>query len=86
MNTRLANKSELRNHNVDLVRKERHYYQTVLKETSTVIKDLFTVDGSFIPPLSGPIMERNINDQNSFDYAQQVYKHDHDYVSSRFIT
>ena len=64
---------------MDLVRKERHYYQTVLKETSTVIKDLFTVDGSFTPPLSRPIMELNVNAHYSFDYAQQVYKHDRNY-------
>ena len=62
---------------VDLVRKERHYYQTVLRETSSVIKHLFTVDSSFTSLLSRPIIELNVNAHYSFDYAKQVYKHDH---------
>ena len=44
-----------------------------------MLKDLFTVDGTFTPPISRPLMELNINAYYSFNYAQQVCKYDYDY-------
>ena len=50
-----------------------------MKETSSELKGLFTVDGTFTPPISRLLIELNINAHYSFDYAQPVYKHDYDY-------
>uniref|UniRef100_A0A1X7V0T5 DUF7869 domain-containing protein n=1 Tax=Amphimedon queenslandica TaxID=400682 RepID=A0A1X7V0T5_AMPQE len=59
---------------IDLVRKEREYYRSVLKEAATLLGGLFTdpVTGLYSPPLSRPLAELDIMAHNSFDYAQQV--------------
>uniref|UniRef100_A0A1X7VKN1 Uncharacterized protein n=1 Tax=Amphimedon queenslandica TaxID=400682 RepID=A0A1X7VKN1_AMPQE len=60
---------------IDLVRKEREYYRSILNEAATLLEGLFTdpVTGLYSPPLSTPLAEMDIMAHYSFDYAQQVH-------------
>ena len=40
---------------IDMVRRERNSFRSVLKETSHVLKQMFTSDDNFLPPLTWPI-------------------------------
>uniref|UniRef100_A0A1X7T2I0 Uncharacterized protein n=1 Tax=Amphimedon queenslandica TaxID=400682 RepID=A0A1X7T2I0_AMPQE len=62
-------------HNINLVRKEREYYTSVLKEAATLFEGLFTdpVTGLYSPPLSIPLAELDIMAHYSCVYAQQVH-------------
>ena len=55
-----------------MVRRERNSFRSVLKETSDVLKQMFTSNDNFLPPLTWPITTLDITAHYSFDYAQQV--------------